>query len=532
MQTDFYSAGSMDHTGDESTKVARRLTQQITDGLAEHQRVGSDVFGAVYQEDWDSKVNWEPQYEKERKSDATKSIRMDARNMAPNVLDGIILDETAGPISIPLAILQQITDNFNDSLKIGQGGFGVVYKGFIQSGCVAVKKLLNSHTIKDGPFYRETSILMSVNHPNIVRFLGYCSNTENTAVKLDGPGIREKYIYAENRERLLCFEYISKGGLDKHVTDELRGLEWHTRYRIIKGICEGLRYLHKEKNIIHMDLKPANILLDDLLIPKITDFGISKQLEEKSHAITMARFGSMGYCAPEYLYHGIVSFKGDIFSLGTIIMDLVSGRKEKPNIKNILRRWRYRWNKSGKYPPLGSEQVTKCIEIAALCMSYDVKKRPDILDVISSLNEMETTTEHIGQAGESSVGQTSPYDWELLGIDPLELHFPFEINKHISCSLELSNAREDCVAFHIEPPSTRHYRIEPNRGIVPPQSRTNVIVTLEAQEKAPHDMRCQDEFVVRCTIVNEGLTPENVSQDMFDEKSTGLVDEATLTVAF
>lgn len=288
VQNDFYSASSsMDHRGDDSTKVARRLTQQIADGLAEHQRVGSDVFGAVYQEDWDSKVNWEPRYKQGSKSDATKSVRMDKKYVAPNVLDGILLDETAVPINLPLALLQQITDNFDDSLKIGQGGFGVVYKGFIQSGCVAVKKLLNSHTIEDGPFYQETSILMSVRHPNIVRFLGYCSNTENTAYKVDGSGIYGEYIYAEIRERLLCFEYISKGGLDKHVTDELRGLEWHTRYRIIKGICEGLRYLHKDKSIIHRDLKPANILLDDLMVPKITDFGISKQLVEKSQAITI-----------------------------------------------------------------------------------------------------------------------------------------------------------------------------------------------------------------------------------------------------
>lgn len=520
----------MDYTRDDSAKVARRLIQQITDGLAEHQRVGSGVFGAVYQEDWDSPVNWEPRYEKGRKSDATKSERMEKKYMAPNVLDDILIG-TAEPTNIPLALLQEITDNFDDSRNIGQGGFGVVYKGVIQSGYIAVKKLVDRPPFKDEAFYSETSILMSVIHQNIVRFLGYCFNIENTAYKMDGAGRCGNYIYAEIRERLLCFEYISKGSLDNYITDELRGLEWQTRYQIIKGICEGLRYLHKE-SIIHRDLKPANILLDDFLVPKITDFGISKHLDGISQDITETRPGSLRYCAPEYIHHGRMSFKSDVFSFGTIIIDLMTGRKGVPNTKTVLRRWRYRWNKSGKYPPLGCEQVTKCNEIAASCRSDDVKKRPDILDIINSLNEMETRTQHIRDTGESSVGPISPYDWELLDIDPPELHFPFEINKQISCSLQLTNVRDDHVAFHIELPSTRQYVIEPNRGIVPPQSKTKVIVTLQAQKKAPPDMRCEDEFVLRCTVVNEGLTAENIGEDMFSEKSRGLVDEATLTVAF
>lgn len=89
--------------------------------------------------------------------------------------------------------------------------------------------------------------------------------------------------------------YISKGGLENYLSDELRGLEWSTRYQIIRGICEGLYYLHKEKHMIHMDLKPANILLDDNMLPKITDFGLSR-IDDKSKTLSAVRLLSLGYC--------------------------------------------------------------------------------------------------------------------------------------------------------------------------------------------------------------------------------------------
>ncbi|XP_051211700.2 uncharacterized protein [Lolium perenne] len=454
--------------------------------------------------------------------------RMDIKCMPANVLDQMVHDISAEPISIPLALLQDITENFADERKIGQGGFGVVYKGVLPNGCVAVKKLLNSKTIDDVLFYRETNFLMSVKHQNIVRFLGYCANTENIAIKVDGSGKCGNYMYPELRERLLCFEYVSKGSLHNHLTDELRGLEWHIRYQIIKGICEGLQYLHKEKDIVHMDLKPDNILMDDLMIPKITDFGISKHLDGISQAVTKGHHMSLGYCAPEYLHRGQVSFKSDIFSLGVIIIDLVTGRKEDPDIKNVLRRWRYRWNRSAKYPTLGYQQVTKCIEIALRCVSHDPKERPYISDIIRELNEMESTDEHINSANEFSFSLISPYPWELLDIDPLELHFPFEAEKQIPCSLQLSNPRDDYIAFYIQT-SSRQYCIEPNKGIVLPQSKSNVIITLQAQ-KEPRHLMYKDDFLVRCIVVNDDLRAENITKDMFDEKSSEMVDNVNLTV--
>lgn len=292
-----------------------------------------------------------------------------------------------------------------------------------------------------------------------------------------------------------------------------------------------MEYLHKEKGIIHRDLKPANILLDDLMVPKITDFGISKLLDGATHIVTSNSAISLGYCAPEFIKHGVVSIKSDIFSLGVIIIELVTGCKDNPDIKNVLRRWRYRWNKSVNYPPFGYQQVTKCIEIALKCLSDSPKKRPKISDIVSMLNALESTNEHINNVGDSLVGPISPYPWELLEFERLELNFPFEINKPIPCSLQLTNITNDYVAFDVEMTGSLQYCIEPEKCVVPPRSKCNIMVTLQAQKRVPHATVCKDEFfIMRCASVNEGLAAEDITKDMFNEESGKEVDEVTLKV--
>jgi serine/threonine protein kinase len=208
--------------------------------------------------------------------------------MRPLVLEHI-LDGRLEPTNLPLGLLTNITDNFSEERQIGHSGFSTVYKAVLPNGIVAVKRIRNSHTIEEKLFYREVNSLLTINHPNIVRFLGFCASTDLTAIKIEG---KCEHIYAEIRERLLCFEYISNGSLQKHITDELRGLDWGTRYQLIKGICDGLHYLHMEKRMYHMDLKPVNILLDNGMVPKITNFGLAR-LDEKSQTMSVVCQGTL-----------------------------------------------------------------------------------------------------------------------------------------------------------------------------------------------------------------------------------------------
>ncbi|CAM0958959.1 unnamed protein product [Alopecurus aequalis] len=242
-----------------------------------------------------------------------------------------ILMRHVEPRNLELQCLQEITEYFSEKRKIGAGGFGVVYKGDLQNGIsVAVKRItVNEHNLDDVAFNSEVQILMKISHPNIVRFLGFCSNTHQELIK---PAGSIESVMAQNRQRLLCFEYISNGNLGKHISDELRGLDWSTRYDIINGICRGLNYLHEKKNIIHMDLNPSNIMIDKYMVPKITDFGLSRPYKYTS--ITNSHFVTRGYCAPEYVEHGETSKRADIYSLGVIMIELISGRRGFPSSNN------------------------------------------------------------------------------------------------------------------------------------------------------------------------------------------------------
>ncbi|KAF7105764.1 hypothetical protein CFC21_106542 [Triticum aestivum] len=203
-------------------------------------------------------------------------------------LENAFLDESADPVDLPFSLLKAITGNFSEDNEIGRGGFGAVYKGVLPSGgIVAVKKLYERLEILDKNFKSEVASLVGVKHKNMVRFLGHCSETQHVMMPYKG-----KFVCAEERQRLLCFEYLPKGCLADYLSDASCRLEWTTRYEIIKGICEGVHYLHGQR-IIHMDLKPQNVLLDDNMVPRIADFGLSRRLSEsKSRAITKNMIGT------------------------------------------------------------------------------------------------------------------------------------------------------------------------------------------------------------------------------------------------
>ncbi|XP_066336989.1 uncharacterized protein [Miscanthus floridulus] len=433
------------------------------------------------------------------------------------------LEGSTKPENLSLQVLRHITNSFSKERIIGRGGCAEVYKGILPNGrLVAVKKFYSHCTIDDKQFDQEVQSLIRAEHKNIVQFLGYCSHTEKRAMEY-----KKTFIYAEIREMLLCFEYISNGSLQNHLTDELRGEEWHTRLQIIRGISEGLHYLHNEKRIIHMDLKPLNILLDDDMVPKITDFGISR-FDGKSQTMSKERHYTLGYCAPEYRSNGKFSLKSDIYSLGVIILELVTGSKEMCSITNVCRRWRHRWRKSGKHIRLEYQQVTKCLELALRCMSEQPTDRPHIKDIITELNEMATDKHIISNTIESTVSKNISLPDDMLGIEPLELQLPVKLQSQISRSIKLSNVTDDSIAFRISTSSTLPYCIKPENGILPRQSYCEVTVTLDAKKAPDYKNSKTGEFNVESTRVDEGLTTANITDDVFREEADKVVDKTCL----
>ncbi|VAH99652.1 unnamed protein product [Triticum turgidum subsp. durum] len=206
-------------------------------------------------------------------------------------LEKALLDESAGPIDLPISLLKTITGNFSKAREIGQGSYGVVYKGELPSGgTIAVKKLFPIAGMEDKHFKSEVEVacLVGVKQKHTVRLLGYCSEMQQVMISY-----HDEFLWANLQQRLLCFEYLPKGCLADYLSDASCGLPWTTRYQIIKGVCEGLHYLH-QRRIIHMDLKPRNVLLDDNMTPRIADFSLSCRLSEnQSWAISEDMVGTM-----------------------------------------------------------------------------------------------------------------------------------------------------------------------------------------------------------------------------------------------
>ncbi|TVU51736.1 hypothetical protein EJB05_03178, partial [Eragrostis curvula] len=404
-----------------------------------------------------------------------------------------ILDGQEKPRRLELALLRTITENFSDARIIGSGGCGAVYKGVLRNGTVAVKKLFKTHTIDEKMFNREVHSMMTVKHDNIVQFLGYCSDTQGESIEIGG-----KRVMGDVRERLLCFEHIKGGSLKNHIKDELRGLKWHERYRIINGIYFGLA-----------------------------------RLDDKSQTTSEQRFFSLGYCAPEYHCYGKMSAKSDIYSLGVIILEVVTGSKEDPDITKVLRRWRHRWNKSSEDTPLlWYRQVAKCLDLTKWCKRNNPICRPNISDIISELNEIDSWDGKIRYAAVSTFDRIMPCLEGMLGVEPLEMHFRFAVNDSMPCSIEMNNDTDDYFAFRIASTSLLPFSTQPDKGIVKPRSTLSATVTLQAQDKALLQNHCSEEFSVQSSRIDGISTSMDVTKDMFDDMVGKVVDEVNLTVVF
>ncbi|XP_044399366.1 uncharacterized protein [Triticum aestivum] len=264
--------------------------------------------------------------------------------------------------AVPLDLLLQITDGFSEERKLGSGSFGEVYLGVHPDGQkIAVKKIYDMPGVDEEQFQNEFKNLARLQHRNIVRLVGYCHHIQEVPAMYEG-----KLVLAEKIHRALCLEYMSNGSLEKYISDECDKYDWHTGYGIIKGICQGLKYLHTklEPPIYHLDLKPANILLDENMVPRIADFGISRLFGDERTRATKSTLGTQGYLPPEYIRNYLISSKFDIFSLGVVIIKIMAGR-------------------AGYY---------KSAEMSSheFINVEDRHKRPTVQNIVDRLNETET----------------------------------------------------------------------------------------------------------------------------------------------
>lgn len=280
------------------------------------------------------------------------------------------------------------TNNFNIANKLGEGGFGPVYKGVLVNGQeIAVKKLSGSSKQGLEEFKNEVLLLARLRHKHLVTLLGFC---------LGG------------KEKLLIYEFMPNKSLDYFIFDPIKceELDWERRYGIIQGIARGLLYLHEDSQdrIIHRDLKPSNILLDTAMEPKISDFGTAKLvLLDQSHHKASKIMGTLGYMSPEYTKNGIYSVKSDVYSFGVILLEILSGRKifcflDKATGDNLLS---YAWRNWKKNTALDivdpvilrsapKNEVIKCIHIALLCVQENATKRPTMDLVVNVLSDSST----------------------------------------------------------------------------------------------------------------------------------------------
>ncbi|KAL1332313.1 cysteine-rich receptor-like protein kinase 43 isoform X3 [Arachis hypogaea] len=311
-----------------------------------------------------------------------------SNNKKEEVHRGDILGATElkGPINYSYNDLKAATENFSENNKLGEGGFGDVYKGILENGkVVAVKKLILSQSKKmKDDFETEVKLISNVHHRNLLRLLGCCN---------------------KGQERILVYEYMANKSLDKFLFGDKKGfLNWRQRFDIIIGTARGLTYLHEEfhVSIIHRDIKTSNILLDDEFQPKIADFGLARLLpRDQSHLST--RFaGTMGYTAPEYAIHGQLSEKTDVYSYGIVVLEIISGKKcteVKIGIDNgqeYLLQQAWKLYEQGRHIELvdesinpneyDKEEVKKIIEIALLCTQASATMRPAMSKVVILLS--------------------------------------------------------------------------------------------------------------------------------------------------
>ncbi|XP_058188698.1 G-type lectin S-receptor-like serine/threonine-protein kinase RKS1 isoform X2 [Rhododendron vialii] len=308
-------------------------------------------------------------------------VRVDAVELGIDIQDS---DEENVELPIfDMVTLAGATNNFSDANKIGEGGFGSVYKGHLSTGKdIAIKRL--SRDSKQGleEFKNEVILIAKLQHRNLVRLLGCC-------------------ILGE--ERMLVYEYMPNGSLDSFIFEISRSklLTCSRRLDIIIGIARGILYLHQDSRlrVIHRDLKASNVLLDSEMNPKISDFGLARAFGgDQSSSKTKRVVGTYGYMAPEYAIDGLFSTKSDIFSFGVIVLEIMSGKRNRKfhhadhDLNLLGHAWKF-WMDGkafelidpvmqGSFP---MSKVLRCIQIGLLCVQKCPEDRPTMSSVVLML---------------------------------------------------------------------------------------------------------------------------------------------------
>ncbi|XP_071741560.1 serine/threonine-protein kinase PBS1-like [Rutidosis leptorrhynchoides] len=283
--------------------------------------------------------------------------------------------------------LAAATNNFRPDCFLGEGGFGCVYRGRLQSTgqVVAVKQLDRNGLQGNREFLVEVLMLSLLHHQHLVNLIGYC---------------------ADGEQRLLVYEFMALGSLEDHLHDvppDKEVLDWNTRMKIAAGAAKGLEFLHDKANppVIYRDFKSSNILLGEGFQPKLSDFGLAKlgPTGDKSHVSTRV-MGTYGYCAPEYAMTGQLTVKSDVYSFGVVFLELITGRKAidstKPHGQQNLVTWarplfndRRKFTSlvdprlEGRYPMRGLYQA---LAVASMCIQEQAAARPLIGDVVTALS--------------------------------------------------------------------------------------------------------------------------------------------------